>query len=240
MATSSLCFSVAAALALLAAASPQDALDASLIHSKCQTFLTDVSVRGHSKFELSAVCRSRFPSDVCSSSLSLLGSTPWAPTTISATCDKWQAEYAKRTQGLSPSRLADTRGSVMDALDQATKAKAQMGLCVNKTLDECCRYKAKEYPKASQKILDTLNALYAGHGKPGHGKQGHSIPARKYQAHEVDALSGHTRGFWAGAALLSASTAAAAAMLVVRLRRGPAASAVLVEHAEDGEEALGE
>mmetsp|Transcript_59621 Transcript_59621/g.169622 ORF Transcript_59621/g.169622 Transcript_59621/m.169622 type:complete len:237 (-) Transcript_59621:101-811(-) len=236
MATSSLCFSVAAALALLAAASPQDALDASLIHSKCQTFLTDVSVRGHSKFELSAVCRSRFPSDVCSSSLSLLGSTPWAPTTISATCDKWQAEYAKRTQGLSPARLADTRGSILDALDQATKAKSEMGLCVDKTLDECCQYKAKEYPKATQKILDMLNNLYTGKKPP----PSPPPPGRKYQAQEVDALSGHTGGFWTGAALLSASTAAAAAMLVVRLRRGPAASAVLVEHAEDGEEALGE
>jgi len=239
MATSSLRFCAAVALALLAAASPQDALDASLIRTKCQTFLTDMSVTGHSRFELGAVCRSRFPPDVCSSALSLLGSTPWAPTTISATCDKWQAEFARRTQGLGPSRRAETQGSIIDALDQATQAKAQLGLCVNKTLDECCRYKAKEYPKASQRIVDVLNSLYAGKMGP---RKPSAVPARKYQVHEVDTLIGQTGVlFWAGAALLSASTAAAAAMLVLRLRRRPAASMALVEHGdEDGNQALSE
>jgi len=230
MTTSGLRFSTAAVLLLLATASPEDALDASLMHTKCQTLLTGMSARGHSKFELSALCRARLPLDVCGNALSLLGRTPWAPTTISATCGKWQAEFAARTRGFAHERRAQTQGLVAESLDGLTQMKAEVGICVNKTLDECAQFKAQEYPKATQKILNVLDALYQQ--SLGNGSPVPQAPQRKYQVPELGADAGHGAGFFAGLALLSAVSAAAGAMLALRLRPSAARPLALAPSGE--------
>jgi len=234
MAAASLRFSAAPALLLLAAALPQDALDASLLRTKCQTLLADMSAQGHSHFELRAVCRARLPSDVCGSALGLLGRTPWTPATIAATCDRWQTEVAARTRGLAPGRRAQTQGTILETLDQCTQLKAQLGLCTNKTLDECAQHKAQEYPRATQRIINVLNSMYQD--ATGGGGQ---TPQRKYQAQGLGAPAGPGAGSWAGLALLSAVSAGAGAMLAVRLRRSPAPSVALAACDEEGSGARG-
>jgi len=248
MATSGLCFSAAAVLLLLAAASPQDDLEASFIRTKCQTYLTGVSAAGHSRFELSALCRARLPSHVCGSALGLLGRQPWAPSAIDATCGRWQAEFAARVSSLGPERRAQTQGSIQATLDQITAYKAQLGICTNNTLEECAQHKAREYPKATQRITDALSQMYADAMGSG-GQAPPQVPQRKFQVQEVGAPAGHARevgapagqgaGFWAGLAVLSAASAGLGAMLAVRLTRGGAA-AILARAGGDGDTALGE
>merc|ERR1719264_565326 len=83
-----------------------------------------------------------------------LGKQPWSPEMMETTCKAWDAEFQARTQGMSPLRRAQTKGSLLQALDTATKMKAEMGLCKNVTMDQCAQDKAKKYPKQAQKVMD--------------------------------------------------------------------------------------
>merc|ERR1712217_66024 len=69
--------------------------------------------------------------------------------------------FQKGMQGLSPERRAMTATDLQKALDTAMKLKAEVGLCKGKAMDECAAYKAKEYPKQTQKIMGLMSKVQA-------------------------------------------------------------------------------
>merc|ERR1712176_1143312 len=76
-----------------------------------------------------------------------------------ATCKVWDAEFQKGIQNLSPERRVSTTMNLMQALDTAMKLKAEVGLCKGKSMDECAKYKAAEYPKQTQKVMNAMSRV---------------------------------------------------------------------------------
>eukprot|EP00420_Gonyaulax_spinifera_P032093 CAMPEP_0197877084 /NCGR_PEP_ID=MMETSP1439-20131203/5901_1 /TAXON_ID=66791 /ORGANISM="Gonyaulax spinifera, Strain CCMP409" /LENGTH=220 /DNA_ID=CAMNT_0043496413 /DNA_START=80 /DNA_END=739 /DNA_ORIENTATION=- len=208
-----------AAAPVLVAAEP----DGMMTH--CRNFLNRMSTEGHSKFEVGALCRSRLPPDVCQKALKPLGEQPWSPATLETTCKGWEAEYQSRLEELGPSRRAQTQVDLMQMLDQATAMKAELGICKQKSLEECAAHKAKEYPKATakvQKVMMRLYSQYMGGGPAVVTDPDSDRPTRLYtDSAPVEAGESPARplSVVAASGALGGAVVAAAAMLVQRRQR---------------------
>eukprot|EP00420_Gonyaulax_spinifera_P019217 CAMPEP_0197897094 /NCGR_PEP_ID=MMETSP1439-20131203/41638_1 /TAXON_ID=66791 /ORGANISM="Gonyaulax spinifera, Strain CCMP409" /LENGTH=226 /DNA_ID=CAMNT_0043517701 /DNA_START=48 /DNA_END=728 /DNA_ORIENTATION=- len=217
---------LAAAAPLLAAAAPSG------MATHCHNFLNRMSTEGHSRFEVGALCRARLPPDVCQRVLKPLGEQPWSPETLDTTCNGWEAEYQSRLEALAPSRRAQTVVGVVKMLDQVTAMKAELGICKHMSLEECAAHKAKEYPKATQKLMKLMRRLYdsyTGNGPAVLPDPDSDRPSRLYQdAAPVEAgvLPGRSLGIFAASGALGGAAVAAAVLARRRQRSPPSASAL--------------
>lgn len=147
-----------AALPLLAGA------EAGGLKSQCQNFLTNAAASGHSKFEVAALCRAHLEPDVCQRAMQPLSAQqPWSPEMVGETCKVWDAQFNEAQAGLSPERRAETKAELLTILNEVTARKAQVGICKDLAMDKCAAHKAREYPKQTQIILDTLKDIGQTH-----------------------------------------------------------------------------
>jgi len=146
---------------LLLQGAAEDELGLAHVHEQCHALLAGMAAQGHSRFELGALCRQRLPHAVCREAMGTLGNQPWSQEAKDATCDRWTAEWQERAMHLAPERRAQTLQDLQSKLDYCTAKKAQLGICENKTMDECVQHKTTEYPKLTQRVSAVLQSMYA-------------------------------------------------------------------------------
>jgi len=145
------------------------------VQAHCVDFLARLSATGHSRFELSALCRARLPKPVCHDALGSLGQSPWTEGQVAATCrgvqSRWHERFLQATGEGSPGGAesaavatfaggAESFSEVQVALDEAMRAKSAVGVCTDMQLDECAQYKAREFPAKAREIERTLTLKY--------------------------------------------------------------------------------
>jgi len=218
---------------LMAAALARAAPGSIMTH--CRSFLDQMSTDGHSKFEIGALCRSRLPPDVCMKALKPLGDRPWSPETLDTTCRAWDAEFQARLQDLAPSRRAEETFDLMQSLDNVMRVKRELGVCKTASLEECAEHKAKEYPKATQKIITLSEKIYNSWktGKPLYPAPppGSDRPHALYEATapvEAGLPAARSAGIFAVSGALVGAVVTAAALLLRRRQQHLSTGALLV------------
>lgn len=149
-------FLCAFAVAPLAAAGSGNAPDMSGIHGKCYALLQGMSASRYSQAELSMLCRAKLPVEVCRATAKDLGEKPWSPSAIGRTCGKWEEQWSSRMLLVSPEERHEALEDWEAQVDDIMMAKAAVGICSNKTVDECAVYKRDEYPKYAMQLNDAM------------------------------------------------------------------------------------
>jgi len=150
----------ALAIAPVALASPGGFPDMAPVHSKCYSLLSGMSASPYNQAELTMICRSKLPVEVCRMAAAELGPTPWQPSTIGRTCGKWQEQWTERVAHMTAEeRRLDGEGW-QHQIDEITRKKASVGICTGKTVDECARYKSEEYPRYTKQLNDAMQEKY--------------------------------------------------------------------------------
>lgn len=133
-----------------------DTPDMSNIQGKCYSLLQGMSASPYSQAELFMLCRAKLPVDVCRSTAEDLGEKPWSPSTIGRTCGMWEEQWAVRMLMVSPEEREQALEDWEAQVDDIMKKKSAVGVCTNKTVDECVVYKREEYPKYTKQLNDAM------------------------------------------------------------------------------------
>jgi len=158
-----------APLALLASAGLASATSgpSSYVTDKCHELLAGVENEGHSHFEVAALCRARFPSNLCREGLNRLGRQPWSVETMRSACSSWDAEWKAHAVGPAPARRTQ---DLVEGIEYTMDKKHELGICKALSFEECLVYKAKKYPEIVEnvtRIVGEIDSAVQGKGKQG-------------------------------------------------------------------------
>jgi len=158
-----------APLAILAGACLASATSksSSYVTDKCHELLAGVQDEGHSHFEVAALCRARFPSNLCRQGLSRLGRQPWSAETLRSACGSWDAEWKAHSEGPAPARRTQ---DLVEGMEYTMEKKHELGICKAMDFSECLQFKAKKYPEIVNnvtRIIGEIDAAVQGKGSQG-------------------------------------------------------------------------
>jgi len=163
-------------LALLAGACLAHATleSSSYVTDKCHELLAGVQNEGHSHFEVAALCRARFPSNLCRQGLSRLGRQPWSAETMRSACGSWDAEWQAHAVGPAPARRTQ---DLVEGMEYTMDKKHELGICTNLDFEACLQYKAAKYPGIVQNITRVIGEITNDASVAGKGTQVEAPPA---------------------------------------------------------------
>jgi len=141
----------------------------SYVQDKCHKLLAGVVTEGHSHFEVAAVCRARFPSNLCREGLKRLGRQPWSVETMRSACASWDAEWKAHAVGPAPARRTQ---DLVSAIDYTMEKKHELGICKAMSFEECLQYKATTYPKIAENVTRVIKVISADASVMAKGDQG--------------------------------------------------------------------
>jgi len=165
-----------APLALLASAGLASATSgpSSYVTDKCHELLAGVENEGHSHFEGAALCRARFPSNLCREGLNRLGRQPWSVETMRSACSSWDAEWKAHAVGPAPARRTQ---DLVEGIEYTMDKKHELGICKALSFEECLQYKINKYPEIVNNITRVVGQISADASAQGKGPQGADAPA---------------------------------------------------------------
>lgn len=149
------------------------------VHSKCYALLSGASASTYNQAELSMLCRSKLPVEVCRMAAGELGPTPWSPSTMGRACGKWEEQWSERAVQMSPEERRLDGEDWQAQIDEITRKKAAVGICTGKAVDECAAHKREEYPKYTKQLNDAMAEKYRSYrdDRSGLGAAGEGAPA---------------------------------------------------------------
>lgn len=158
------------------------------VHSKCYALLSGASASTYNQAELSMLCRSKLPVEVCRMAAGELGPTPWSPSTMGRACGKWEEQWSERAVQMSPEERRLDGEDWQAQIDEITRKKAAVGICTGKAVDECAAHKREEYPKYTKQLNDAMAEKYRSYrdDRSGLGAAGEGAPAEA-EAYVADA-----------------------------------------------------
>jgi hypothetical protein len=166
-------FTAFASLVLFAGAGLASATSgSSYVTEKCHELVAGVVNEGHSHFEVAALCRARFPSNLCREGLNRLGSQPWSAETMRSACGSWDAEWKALAVGRAPARRTQ---DLVEAIDYTMEKKHELGICKGLDLTGCLQFKAKKYPEIVNNVTRIVGEISDASAK-GKGSQGEQPP----------------------------------------------------------------
>jgi len=128
----------------------------SYVTDKCHELLAGVENEGHSHFEVAALCRARFPSNLCREGLSHLGRQPWSVETMRSACGSWDAKWKAHAAGPAPARRTQ---DLVEGIEYTMDKKHELGICKALSFEECLVYKAKKYPQIVENITRIVGEI---------------------------------------------------------------------------------
>lgn len=130
------------------------------VTDRCHTLLTQAQAEGHSHFEMAALCRARFPSNLCRHGLKRLGNQPWSSATMRSACSSWSTEWRTRAVGPAPARRTEELDEeLIHAIDYTMDKKHELGICKTLSFEECLLYKVKAYPQILENVSHVLGEI---------------------------------------------------------------------------------
>jgi len=140
----------------------------SYVQDKCHALLDGVVNEGHSHFEVAALCRARFPSNLCREGLNRLGRQPWSAETMRSACASWNTEWKAHAVGPAPARRAQ---ELVEGMEYAMEKKHELGICKAMSFEECLQYKASTYPEIAKNVTRVIGQISADASVQGKGAQ---------------------------------------------------------------------
>jgi len=138
----------------------------SYVQDKCHALLDGVVNEGHSHFEVAALCRARFPSNLCREGLNRLGRQPWSVETMRSACASWNAEWKAHAAGPAPVRRTQ---ELVESIEYAMDKKHELGICKALSFEECLQYKATTYPEIAKNVTRVVGQISADASLQGKG-----------------------------------------------------------------------
>jgi len=183
-------------LALVAGAGLASATtgSSSYVTDKCHELLAGVENEGHSHFEVAALCRARFPSNLCREGLNRLGRQPWSVETMRSACSSWDAEWKAHAVGPAPTRRTQ---DLVQGIDYTMDKKQELGICKEMSFEECLQYKVKVYPEIIANITRVVGQISADAKSQGEAPQGADTPAAPATVNDEVTTTDDTIADWA-------------------------------------------
>jgi len=156
-------------LALVASAGVASATlgsSSSYVQDRCHELLAGVENEGHSHFEVAALCRARFPSNLCREGLKRLGRQPWSPEIMRSACISWDAEWQAHAVGSAPARRTQ---DLVESIDYTMDKKQELGICKAMSFEECLKFKMTTYPQILNnvtRVVGQISADASAQGQP--------------------------------------------------------------------------
>jgi len=185
-----------APLALLASAGLASATSgpSSYVTDKCHELLAGVENEGHSHFEVAALCRARFPSNLCREGLNRLGRQPWSVETMRSACSSWDAEWKAHAVGPAPARRTQ---DLVEGIEYTMDKKHELGICKALSFEECLQYKINKYPEIVNNITRVVGQISADAKSQGEAPQGADTPAAPATVNDEVTTTDDTIADWA-------------------------------------------
>jgi len=166
------------------------------VTDKCHELLAGVENEGHSHFEVAALCRARFPSNLCREGLNRLGRQPWSVETMRSACGSWDAEWKAHAVGPAPARRTQ---DLVAGIEYTMDKKHELGICKALSFEECLQYKATKYPEIVNNVTRVIGEISADASVQGKGLQGVLAPTAPATTDDEvpDTMTSQTIAEWA-------------------------------------------